>query len=247
LRRLEALIVSWFLVAPRIAGGQGGPPLVTDDPDTPGDGHWETNLAGIGSWTAGHVAVDAPDVDLNYGWGDRVQLKVDIPLTFVRQDGDTWAAGLGTVQVGVKWRFVDKSDAGFNVSTYPQYAAAWLPASRRRGVAPSSRAFLLPIEASTEIGAFRLDAEVGRNFVDGGPSEWVAGVIIEHACGPERACMFEIHERIGQHTQQTLLNLGTHWQLSKSLALLAAVGREFGPATADQLRALVYLGVQITR
>ena len=36
-----------LMVAVGAARAQGGPPLVTDDPDTPGDGHWEINLAAI--------------------------------------------------------------------------------------------------------------------------------------------------------------------------------------------------------
>ena len=29
----------------RIAFGQGGPPMITDDPGTPGNGKWENNFA----------------------------------------------------------------------------------------------------------------------------------------------------------------------------------------------------------
>lgn len=32
------------LGAPRDASAQGGPPLITDDPDTPGPRHWELNI-----------------------------------------------------------------------------------------------------------------------------------------------------------------------------------------------------------
>ena len=37
-------VVLWF-VALNIARGQGGPPMITDDPGTPGDGKFEINLA----------------------------------------------------------------------------------------------------------------------------------------------------------------------------------------------------------
>jgi hypothetical protein len=51
---------------------QGGPPMVTDDPGTPGDGHWEINLGATATRTPGRWEVAAPDADVNYGCGDRV-------------------------------------------------------------------------------------------------------------------------------------------------------------------------------
>jgi hypothetical protein len=59
--------------------------------------------------------------------------------------------------------------------------------------------------------------------------------------------MFELHESLGNHDQQTLVNFGAHWQLSDSLALIGAAGRQFGQASPDRQLALLYLGVQITR
>ena len=43
--------------------------MVSDDPETPGKGHWEINLASIGARSALRWEVTAPDADLNYGWG----------------------------------------------------------------------------------------------------------------------------------------------------------------------------------
>jgi hypothetical protein len=36
-----------LLLTPLSAFAQGGPPMVTDDPGTPGDGHWEINIASL--------------------------------------------------------------------------------------------------------------------------------------------------------------------------------------------------------
>src|SRR5476649_741466 len=89
---------------------QGGPPLVTDDPDTPGNGRWEINLATIATHTAGRWSVAAPDADINFGCGDAVQLTAEIPWTLVTESGCGWDAGLGSAQLGVKWRFLDHPD-----------------------------------------------------------------------------------------------------------------------------------------
>src|SRR6516164_8593101 len=108
---------------------QGGPPMVTDDPGTPGDGHWEINLGAIGTRTPGHWEIAAPDADINYGWGEHIQLKVDVPWLTTRDDGQHWKSDFGDVALGVKWRFLDQDEAGVSVSTYPQYTRHLLESS----------------------------------------------------------------------------------------------------------------------
>src|SRR2546425_12967779 len=98
-------VVAAFTFGSRSAA-QGGPPLVTDDPETPGNGHWEINLAATGAHTSGQWDIAAPDVDINYGWGEHVQLKLDVPWLFVHETDQPWKSGLGAPDLGVKWRFV---------------------------------------------------------------------------------------------------------------------------------------------
>ena len=233
-------------VGPALA--QGGPPMVTDDPETPGAGKWEINLGALGSRArSGRWEVSAPDADINYGWGDRVQLKLDVPWTFVREPGERWKSGLGTVDVGVKWRFLDGGEDGLSMSTYPQYSSAWSRSSKDRGIAAQESEFLLPIEVAKKVGGFGLDAEVGRNFVHHGRNEWVFGGIVEHECGHERECMLELHEVHAPGESRSLVNAGMRWKLGDSLVLLASAGHELRPRDDEQRGFVFYLGVQLLR
>ena len=63
-----------------VARAQGGPPFKTDDPETPGNKHWEINFGWLGERSAGEGSYSVPDVDLNYGLGDRIQLKFELPI-----------------------------------------------------------------------------------------------------------------------------------------------------------------------
>jgi hypothetical protein len=47
--------------------------MITDDPGTPGNGHWENNLAISFEHRPNEWSIDAPAIDLNYGWGDHIQ------------------------------------------------------------------------------------------------------------------------------------------------------------------------------
>ena len=229
------------------AFGQGGPPLVTDDPETPGDGHWEINLATIGEHTAGRWNLTAPDADINYGWGDHIQLKLDVPLDVVHESGQPWKAGLGAPNVGVKWRFIDIEDAGFSMSTYPQYTRNWLASSVNRGITAPGGELLLPIEVATVVHDFALDAEAGANVVQYATTQWILGGIMAHSCAQGVECLVELRRVFTPNNSQTLLNLGMHWKLNESAFVLAAAGRQFGQHTDDQQRLLFYLGVQLLR
>jgi hypothetical protein len=248
---------SWFiqagawlqLASSGAALAQGGPPLVADDPGTPGDGRWEINLATIGSNSYRHWDVSAFDADINYGWGDDAQLKLDVPLAYAKDTGSGWKSGLGSIGVGVKWRFVDMGDEhGFSMSTYPQYLSGWSGYSRRHGLAADRPEFFLPIEAAAEVGEFAFAAEAGRTFVRREPDEWEAGLAASHACfGGQVTCLVELHHTWAPHNSQTLLNLGFRRSLNPSLALLGSVGREFGVDTPERQRLAFYLGFQIVR
>src|SRR5439155_13559799 len=87
------------------ARAQGGPPLITDDPDTPGPGHWEINIAALMAKTRAQRRVEVPRVDLNYGVGRRIQLKFEVPWVALQDEEQRTETGAGNATVGVKWRF----------------------------------------------------------------------------------------------------------------------------------------------
>ncbi len=108
---------------------QGGPPFITDDPGTPGNHHWEINFGWIANHNPGQSYYEIPDVDMNYGWGDRIQLKYELPLAAGDQRQQLhrrW--DLGESLPGIKWRYFEYHRAGepktdenllFSLGTYP--------------------------------------------------------------------------------------------------------------------------------
>jgi hypothetical protein len=115
--RLTLLLLTTALCA--LARAQGGPPFRTDDPDTPGNKHFEINFGFIAdrNLTAGSYQV--PDVDMNYGLGDRLQLKYELPIAleetrpqpatpFDPATPSQVIGGLGESLLGIKWRFYER-------------------------------------------------------------------------------------------------------------------------------------------
>ena len=116
---LFALCAFTPLLELRSAQAQGGPPLLTDDPGTPGNRHWEVNLAATVEHTGDASLYEAPLVDVNYGLGERIQLKLEMPLLIESASGTR--TGLGNPSLGVKWRFLDDSSSGLAISTFPSF------------------------------------------------------------------------------------------------------------------------------
>jgi hypothetical protein len=248
-RRLTRLAALCGLVlATSSALAQGGPPMVTDDPETPGDGNWEINLGATAQHTQSRWEVAVPDADINYGWGEHVQLKLELPWVTSREEGQHWKSGLGAADIGVKWRFIDADEAGFAMSTYPQYTHGTLTSSTRRGITGEGHQFFLPVEVAGKVGGFGFSAELGRNFVSGdGANQWIGGLVAGHGCGERVECMAEVHTTQSPRAHVTLLNFGAHWKLDDTFTLLGAAGRDFGTAGDERRQVLAYIGVQITR
>src|SRR6266496_1771185 len=116
------VLVSTVLVitiAP-FASGQGGPPMRTDDPGTPGNGNWEINTGLTTDRRAQEREFEAPILDINYGAGERVQLKFEVPWLIRGTDDGSTKSGLGNSRFGVKWRFHEDKKRDLTISMYPQ-------------------------------------------------------------------------------------------------------------------------------
>lgn len=89
-----------FAAAP-FAFAQGGPPMITDDPGTPGNQKWEINLAVAFEHRPGETSFDAPAIDLNYGVGEHVQLTLQGGPAWLKRSGRGVVGGLGGTEAAV--------------------------------------------------------------------------------------------------------------------------------------------------
>lgn len=239
---LFALILG---VAPRL-GAQGGPPMLTDDPDTPGNKHWEINTAFTQLTTPSEQSRSFPHVDFNYGLGDSIQLKYETGWLLVRPAGQSWMNGLGNSLIGVKWRFVGKDDADLKVSIYPQYEFENGTDSVERGVAEPAPNLLLPIEVSRSFGRVAVVGELGCQFLHDAQDEWVYGLLGALHASDNLELLAEIHGTVapGLSNWDPLINVGLRRSFGDRFKLLASVGTGLTNG-ADSTRLIAYLGFQV--
>lgn len=225
---------------------QGGPPMLTDDPGTPGAGNWEINFAYLGQHTYGGRSDSIPHVDFNYGLGERIQLKYETGwLSVDARDGRGDKNGLDNSAVGVKWRFLDKDRSGADVSIFPQLQLENPGHAVARGVAVPGPNLFLPVEAAVEVGPVRLVGEIGYQYLRKEKDEWIAGVLA--ACEPTEGLevLAELRSLSSRFlaSGDLILNVGLRKELGPHWKLLASAGTGInnGP---DRTQFIGYLGVQ---
>jgi hypothetical protein len=244
---------------------QGGPPFITDDPGTPGNRQWEINLGLVGNHNPGQSAYQAPNIDINYGWGDRIQLMYSPSLAVATDAHNTTRAGLGETQIGVKWRYFEhhrpgepKSDENMNFSlgTYPQALINNPTSAVSRGIVENGPQYYLPAEFTAKLGKVGLDGEVGRWFGNKlVPSRWGRGLIAGHEFSERFELYGELYDlqdanRIGADPKQRqlTLDLGGRKTLDRAghLRLLFLGGRAIQAVTRENSEPnwIAYLGVQ---
>ncbi len=97
------------------------PPLNVDDPATPGCNRWEINVVADGDLTNAEKDFEIPLLDINYGIGDNLQLKYEVPYT--RNDGQAASTSkVGESKVGIKYSFFNDEAAELEIAFYPQVA-----------------------------------------------------------------------------------------------------------------------------
>jgi len=116
------------------AAADAGPPFLSNDPGTPGNGNWEINIAAMQTTLPGVSSWQLPQLDVNYGLGDRIQLTVEIPYLVGSTSSEGQVSGWGNAYPGVKWRFFDQGEGGWQIATFPQLQTAGSTATQRAGL-----------------------------------------------------------------------------------------------------------------
>jgi hypothetical protein len=241
---------------------QGGPPFRSDDPGTPGNRHWEINIAGIGERNPIQGTYSLPNFDINYGVGDRIQLKYEMAagLQETRGSSPRLLGGVGNSIAGVKYRFYEHLGSGskepnFALSIYPQFVFSAVRASVRRGVSDPAQLYL-PMECSVRVRGVLISAENGywlpRKQV---PSAWVQAGVIGSKISDRSELFVEIYHEMQKQTQSlstthdATIGIGGRRDLNKSgsARLLAMLGHSlFSPDPAGARPQWVgYIGVQL--
>ena len=218
-----------------------GPPFLTDDPEPVELGHWELYLAS--QWSAAdHSATGtAPHVEVNYGALPELQLHVIVPPTLAWQSGQPIQYGLGDIEFGAKYRFVEEGERRPQIGTFPLVLVP--TGSKDRGLGAGTTQVLLPIWIQKSFGPWMTYGGAGLHLASR-DNDVVAGWLLQRkllgmiALGAEAFFTFPLNE----DPVELQVNLGLVVDFSERHHLLASGGPAFG----GDARAQGYLAYQLT-
>ncbi len=229
------------------------PPLNVDDPGTPGCNKWELNFVADGDLAKGQNTWEVPLLDINYGVGDNLQFKYEVP--YLSSSGEASASAVGESKAGVKYMFFEDETSKSEIAVYPQ--ASFVSSSSdavRKGLATPGKVFTLPILFSTRIGKTpRGDVDFTANFgynlsTKSDTTDFISGAVaVGTAVFSRVSFMGELSTRQGlssgtDGSRENLLlsNVGVIGTLSRKFFLLGSVGHSL--YASDQLSHSYALG-----
>jgi hypothetical protein len=244
-RSRKFIAVAVWLLAVVKASGQGGPPMITDDPGTPGNGKFEINLAIAFEHRAGETALDAPGIDINYGLGDRIQLTLQGGPVLLKRSDHGAVGGLGGTEAAVKWRFLDDQRTGVTMSMFPRVIFNLSGSAARRGLAEEGTRFQIPLQFAKAFPGFDLDLEWGPLVSTAGPAQWIYGIVVAVDVMKTSALMAELHgiSRTNFSDDELVANVGLRKKLNDHCIFIGSLGHEL---RSPEARAWIgYAGLQL--
>ena len=247
LKRAVFYALTICVICTRSTSAQGGPPMITDDPGTPGNGHFENNIAVMLELGQHQQLWQIPDLDLNYGCGDHIQLNFETSLNILKREDHGPIGGLGSASVAVKWRFLDQENAGVDMSIYPRIEWNTLQSSVRRGLAEDGTRLFLPMQIARKFGRIDFDLELGSLLSTVGRSQWAYGIVGGTALMSTTYLMAEIHgaSRTNFDRDELTANFGIRQKINAHLNLISSVGTDLRWSEGERLPLIGYLGAQL--
>jgi hypothetical protein len=222
--------------------------MITDDPGTPGDKHWEINLVWTDQRTDGASLHGVPLIDANYGVGDRLQLNYQASWNILKTPDGT-VSGDSDTQLAVKWRYYDGGEHALQLSIYPRVSFL-NPGSHsdRRGTADPHTWFFFPFEVQKDFDWFNVNVDFGHQFSSAVDDRlWEGGVCIgrEIVKGWELDAEVHVNADDGLGKSETIVNFGTRYDLSEHATIILAIGRDTRNSLGPRVSMLSYVGIQI--
>jgi hypothetical protein len=245
--------VALCLLGPLPLLAQGGPPLLTDDPGTPGNRNWEINASSTQFWSNTERELQTPLLDINYGLGDRIQLKYEVPYLFNSDNGAPFKGGVGNSLLGLKWRFYQQSsETGWHVSIYPQLELNNPTDSDARQIVDKGPRFLFPVEVTKVFGPVEVNFQAGYWFTKQTPSnqtphERILGLAFGHQFNRrfEGLCEFYDDVRLGGGDRSDTFDVGGRYEFRKGVLLLFMAGHGLGRVGGQSVSFIGYFGLQV--
>ena len=115
----HVMLVFVLLVCPTIL--RAGPPFQTDDPEPVDYGHYEFYAFGNADGAPIEMDTAAPAAEFNWGALPNLQLHIIVPATAIFPSDGPRAFGLGDIELGAKYRYLDETKHRPMIGTFTMF------------------------------------------------------------------------------------------------------------------------------
>ncbi len=226
------LLVAIILLPVVLSGGPpllAGPPFVTDDPEPVEHQHWEFYIASQYANDNDGASGTLPHAELNYGLMPDVQLHLIVPNAFDRPRGGPTLLGVGDLELGVKYRFLQEGDYRPMVGVFP---LLHLPTgNQNRGLGNGDPQMFLPLWLQKSWGRWTSYGGGGYwlNPGTGNKNFWFLGWLVQRditkwlTIGGE---MFHQTPPVRDGEYQTGYNIGALFNFTDARHVIISVGSD---------------------
>lgn len=232
-----------FVSLPALAG----PPFQTDDPQPVDFHHYEAYVFGTLDRSPAVTNSAVPAFEFNIGAAPNLQLHVVVPGALCSQEHQPMAFGIGDIELGAKYRFVDESKKGWRpmIGIFPMLEVPSGDASR--GLGNGGTWARLPLWIQKDVGSWTTYGGAGYtiNRAPGMRDYPFAGWLLQRQVNKKWTLGGEV---FGQGAPQvtgkssTYFDAGGYYNFTPGFQLLFMAGHTF----AGESHAVGYLGLYWT-
>ncbi len=219
----------------------GGPPMITDDPGTPDKGTWEINFSFNTELKTVEKEFEVPLIEINFGFNERTQLKLEFPYLFTRSDPNENQHRIGDITLGIKYRFLDEDKVGISLSLYPQISIAT--------ETDAENEYLLPLQIEKTFGKVVLGMDVRYAYLNNGTDFFQNGILIGYGLSERLNVMGEFvywSDLWNFDTLEGVLNLGLKYQTNDTFSFMTSLGTGLFSIDNDSKITLIsFVGFQL--
>jgi hypothetical protein len=205
-----------------------GPPFLSDDPVPVDYKHSQITIFSSTTDTD-ETNIQAPSIKLGYGIIPNLEINATILIAtnIPHQHDDPSATGLGDLQLGSTFRFLQETDFLPQIAFIPTY---FLPTGNSQRGLGNGRAYLsLPLWAQKSWKVWTLDFGGGYqlNPASGQWNNVFAGIVLQRNMNEKLTLGGEIYFQgatSAENPSTTIFNVGGTYNLTKQLSFLLSAG-----------------------
>jgi hypothetical protein len=225
-----------------------GPPFMTDDPEPVPYQHHELYIASQQVTTKDGRSGSLPQLEYNYGAAPDLQLHIILPYSFNSPTSASPRQGIGDIELGAKYRFMQESESHPMVGVFPLLVTQ--TGDSTKGLGNGATQVFLPVWLQKRWGDWQSYGGGGYwiNNATNTKNHWFFGWQLQKDISDHLTLGGEIYhstEQVAEGGDSSGYNFGGFYNFDEHNHLLFSAGQSFTDIN-NANQSTSYMGYQLT-